>query len=123
MAGSHLTARVVVDNNTGHALRVEGCGSLFAIALTSGSYHPSVGFPACLQILTVPAGTSTHRVAVLATYLQCGMDGASRSVPACLPGKQKMPPLPPGRYRAVLFFGARQFAPAPPPVPVLVTPR
>ncbi|HUB40068.1 MAG TPA: hypothetical protein VMA72_14555 [Streptosporangiaceae bacterium] len=121
MAGSRLAAHVVVHNNTGHAIRRPGCGALFTVALASSSYHPVVATPSCLQILTIPAGTSRYRVQVLASYLACSMRHASGGLKACLPGL-KAPPLPSGNYYAKLFFQVRQFAPAPPLVPVLVMP-
>jgi len=121
MTGSQLTGHVLVDNNTGHAIRTPGCGVLFTIALASSSYHPVVASPACVQLLTIPAGTSGYRVQILASYLACSIGHASGGLKACLPGR-KAPPLPPGNYDAKLFFQVRQFAPAPPPIPVTVMP-
>lgn len=120
-AGSQLTGRVVVDNNTGHAIRTPGCGVLFTLALASSSYHPVVASPSCLQFLTIPAGTSSYRVHVLASYLACSVGHSGGGLPACLRGEQA-PPLPPGRYHAKLFFQVRQFAPAPSAIPVTVIP-
>jgi hypothetical protein len=122
-AGSQMTAHVVVSNNTGHAIREPGCLSLFQVALTSSTYRPHVSWLACLQRLTIPAGRTSYTVKVQATYLQCGQGHAQPALKPCLPGKQKMPPLPPGRYKAKLFIQVRQLAPAPPAIPVRVNRR
>lgn len=120
MAGSRLAGHVVVDNNTGHAIHTSGCG-LFTVALASSSYHPVVATPSCLRFYTIPAGTSSYRVQVLASYLACSVRHASGGMKACLPG-MKAPPLPPGNYYAKLFFQVSQFAPAPHLIPVRVMP-
>jgi hypothetical protein len=120
-AGAQLAGRVEVENNTGHAIRTEGCNGLFAVALASSRYHPIVAVTTCVERLTIPEGQSSYRVQVLASYLSCSVGHASGARPACLPGP-RMPPLPPGRYRATLFFLVSQFGPAPPAIPVLVRP-
>ncbi|MGN6790796.1 MAG: hypothetical protein ACTHJW_00255 [Streptosporangiaceae bacterium] len=120
-AGSQMTAHVVVSNNTGHAIREEGCGSLFQVALTSSTYHPDVGWLTCLQLLTIPAGKTSYAMKVQATYLSCSQGHARAGLKACLPGKQKMPPLPPGHYKAKLFTQVRRLAAAPRAIPVRVT--
>ncbi len=101
-AGSSLPGRVVVQNNTGHAIRVPGCGALFQVALASARYQPAVAWPTCLQMLTIPAGESSYPVTVLASYLQCHEGRTQGAIRACLPD-QRPPPLPPGDYRARLF--------------------
>jgi hypothetical protein len=120
-AGAPLAGWVEVENHTGHAIRTEGCNALFAVALASSRYHPVVAVTTCAERLTIPEGQSSYRVQVLANYLSCSVGHASGARPACLPG-MRMPPLPPGRYRATLFFLVSQFAPAPPAIPVLVRP-
>jgi hypothetical protein len=118
-AGSSMPAQIIVDNRTGHALHVKGCGSPFQIGLDSSSYHAEPGWPACLQTLTIATGKSSYRVAIPASYYDCGpvAQGNSR---ACLHGRP--PPLPAGEYRAILFQSP-QIVSAPAPIPVLVTPR
>ena len=122
-AGSHMFGRVVVDNTTKRAVHVGGCGLPFMVALSSSTYHPTVIWLSCAHIFTIPAGISGYRVEILADYLACSL----RGVPSCLPGKHNVPPqsppLPPGRYQAKLFFQGKQFAPAPPAIPVRVTPK
>lgn len=119
-AGSQMTGRVVVDNNTGHAIHEHGCLSLFQVALTSSTYHPKVAWAACLQLLTIPAGTSSYPVKIVATYFACGQGNSRDGLKACLPD-QKLPPLPPGHYNAKLFIQVKHLAPAPPAIPVRVT--
>src|SRR5690242_13765813 len=97
-AGSQMTANVVLNNNTGHALHELGCLSLFQVALTSSTYHPDVSWLTCLQMLTIPAGKTSYTVKVQATYLSCSQGHTQPYLKPCLPGEHKMPPLPPGRY-------------------------
>jgi hypothetical protein len=118
-AGSHMSGRVVVNNRTGRAIHVGACGLPFMVALSSRTYHPTVAWLACAHIFRIPAGSSSYRVEILASYLACGLRGA----PSCLPGKQKIPPLPAGRYQAKLFFQGKEFGPAPPSIPLRVTPK
>jgi hypothetical protein len=120
-AGSQLTGHVVVNNNTGHAIRLAGCGALFTVELASKTYHPIVASLSCLQFFTIPAGRSRYRVHVLASYLGCRVGHSGGGLRACLPNK-KPPQLPAGRYHARLFFQVRQFAPAPHAIPVAVIP-
>jgi hypothetical protein len=121
IAGSSINGRVVVRNNTGRAVHPVGCLYLFAVALTSSTYHPDVGGPACWHRFTIPAGVSSYPVSVSATYLSCGQRGSPGTTHVCLPGG-RMPPLPAGKYRAKLFpLGPR--VQAPPGVPVRVIPR
>ena len=112
--GSQMTAHVVVHNDTGHAIHEQGCISLFQVALMSSTYHPDVSWLDCLQLLTIPAGRTSYAVKIQATYLSCGQGHARAGLKACLPGKQKMPPLPPGHYKAELFTHVRQLDPTPP---------
>jgi len=115
-----MSARVIVENGTGHAKRVGGCGTLFQIALVSRTYRPQVAWLTCLQNFTIRPGRNIYRIPITATYLQCSQ---SRRPPpgqkACL--RRGMPPLPPGHYHAELFQSTRLF-PSPPAIPVLVTP-
>jgi len=119
-AGSSMPAQIVVDNRTGHAIHVPGCGSLFQLALDSNSYHPEPLWPACLQAFTIAIGKSSYPVTLTASYYVCG-GVASTGIPACLPDDQP-PPLPAGEYRAVLFQSPHIVS-APAPIPVRVTPR
>jgi hypothetical protein len=54
-----MSGRVVVENNTGRAIRVPGCGTLFQVALGSNKYQPTVAWLSCLQMFTIPIGESS----------------------------------------------------------------
>jgi hypothetical protein len=117
--GSNMTGRVLVSNRTGHALHLIGCGGFFQVALASRTYHPDVAWPACAQRLTIPAGRSSYRIRIEATYRECTQGPPQDGMLSCLPGG-RMPPLPPGVYHTQ-FFQYRPLAAAPAPVTVRVT--
>jgi hypothetical protein len=119
-AGSRMTGQVLIDNHSGHAVHTFGCLSLFQVALTSGSYRPTVAWPACLQRFTIPVGVTRYRVTVWASYSQCGQARPLNGLKACLPGG-RMPPLPPGTYHARLYR-ARPLVRVPPAITVRVMP-
>jgi hypothetical protein len=118
-AGSSMLAHIVVDNRTGHAIHAEGCGQLFELALGSDSYPAQAGWPACLQPLTIAAGTSSYPWTITASYDACG-GIAIPPLPACLDGRP--PPLPAGNY-SIVFFQSSDIVSAPAPIPVQITPR
>ncbi|HVB43175.1 MAG TPA: hypothetical protein VNF47_10775 [Streptosporangiaceae bacterium] len=120
-AGSSMSGHVVVENDTGRAIRTSGCLTLFQVALASSSYHPAIAWLDCLQSFTIPVGQSSYPVTVVASYGRCSQGRPSDAIKACLPGGHP-PALPPGIYRAVLFH-VRHLVPVPPPVTVRVTPR
>jgi len=113
-----MPAHIVVDNESGHAIHVAGCLSIFQLALDSSSYHPDPAWPACLQMFTIATGKSTYPVTLTASYDACG---AGPGTPACLPGSG-IPPLPAGEYRAVLFQSSNIVS-VPASIPVRVTGR
>lgn len=114
-AGGVLSGRVEVKNNTGQPLTASGCGGIFAVLLTSSTYHPTPIWPTCLEKITIPAGSSTYAVTVETRYNMCGGSGG---VPPCTSGGP--PPLPPGDYAATTFESGT-VVPLPSPVPVRVT--
>ena len=118
-AGGAILGEIVVENRTGHAVMTSGCHGIFGVVLTSSTYHPIVSFPLCLESITIPAGRSSYRVDVPATYNTCSMLGASDPRPACLP--TGMPPLPPGAYEATTFESGNAI-PLPSAIAVTVTP-
>lgn len=120
-AGSSLQGHLIIENNTGHAIRAFGCGSLFQVVLVGRRYHPQVAWPLCLQSFTIRTGRSSYRVTVVARYNQCSQGRPSDGVVACLPGGEQ-PPLPPGSYRAVLFQ-SRHLFPTPPAIAMRLTSR
>ena len=110
-----MSGRVVIENNTGHSIRAAGCLSLFQVALTSSTYKPDMMWLTCLQRFTIPVGTSSYPVKVIASYNQCGEQPAQKRCQADGP-----PPLPPGTYHAVLFQSSH-LVPVPPAIAVRVT--
>jgi hypothetical protein len=114
-----MEGRLVVENNTGHALREGGCGTLFQLELVSNTYQPHVGWDDCLDDLTIPVGTSSYPVWVVASYNECHEGGPWGAVKACLPNGP--PPLAPGDYDAELFQ-APPVLPPPPGIPIQVLP-
>lgn len=115
-----MPGRVVVENNTGRAIHVSGCLTLFQVALASSTYRPAVAWPTCLQKFTIPAGESSYPATVEASYGECSPGLPQGAVRACLPNGRP-PPLPAGEYRAMLFQ-ARSLVPVPPAITVRVTP-
>jgi hypothetical protein len=119
VAGSSMSGRVVVQNNTGHVIRVGGCLRLFQVALAGDKYQPAVAWLLCLQTFRIPIGGSSYPVTVQASYLQCGAGRPHGAVPACLPNRRP-PPLAPGYYHAKLFQ-AGNLVPVPPAITIRVT--
>jgi hypothetical protein len=119
-AGSSMSGYVVVENNTGHAIRVSGCVNLFQVLLTSSTYRPTVAWFTCLQRFTIPAGESRYPVTLRASYSQCTQGRPQHGLRACRPDG-RMPPLPPGTYHAKLFQ-VRNLVRVPPALTVRVTP-
>jgi hypothetical protein len=100
------------------------CRPGYAVAVTNHRFPPEVAFSLdCRDApFIIKPGANRLAVTVLTTYIQCSevaSQATSRS-PACLNG-QVMPPLPPGRYEAVVV-GDGLPLPAPAPVPVSLTP-
>jgi hypothetical protein len=116
-AGGAISGHITVENNTGRAIRVTGCGGIFQVLLTSGTYHPTVAWLACLQSFTIPIGQSSDPVRVDASYSECDPGRHSRSTPECL--GEGPPPLPPGWYKATTFELGNAVA-IPPPIMVRV---
>jgi hypothetical protein len=107
VAGTTMKGHVVVDNETGHAIKAQGCGSLFAVALSNATYTPDLAWTTCLQELDLPTGVSTYRVVVSASRLGCtGCNG-------------NLPILEPGSYEAKLYQSTH-VVPDPPPVRIEV---
>ncbi len=113
-AGSTMNAHLIVENSTGADIHVDGCLSLFQLALSSEAYEPTVAWAACRQPLTVPEGESTHPLRVIARYSSCGGSGR----PCASDGGT--PPLPPGDYQANLYQ-VGEIVPPPPAITVRVT--
>jgi len=117
-SGTTMHARIIVENRTGHPIHTTGCGGIFAVVLTNRNIDNGPGWPLCLESITFPAGLSTTKVTIDATYQGCGFPGA----PRCTTHPQGPPPLPPGRYQATTFE-SNHALPVPRPQPILVTPN
>jgi hypothetical protein len=118
-AGSSMPARVVVQNNTGRAISVYGCGTLFRIGLENSTFHdPAVAWPLCRQRLTIPTGQSVWRDIIFASYGGCSQD--PHGFRPCVDGHP--PAIPPGDYQAMLLQSPPgHIVPEPPAVTVRVT--
>jgi hypothetical protein len=120
LAGSSMSGRVVVDNNTGHARHVIGCGGIFAVTLAnSRGGQGSMGWTTCAMNITIPVGSSTYPVTIEGTYLECG-GTPSPTMHACIDSRE--PPLPPGVYQATLAQSTT-VVPTPPTIPIRVVAR
>ncbi len=119
-AGSSMSVRIVVENNTGRSIHASGCLTLFQVALVNSRYRPSVAWFTCAQAFTIPIGESSYSTRVQASYSACSPGRPQGAVRACLPDRQP-PPLPPGDYRAMLFQ-VGHLVPVPPAMTVRVTP-
>ena len=109
-AGARLHGEVTVQNDSGHAIKVPGCG-IFQILLMSRTYQPSPRWLTCLASLTIPTGQSSYGVTILTTTLSCGGQAESNQTLSACPG----PALPAGAYKATTFVYSNA---VPPPAPV-----
>ena len=124
VGGSEVTATLVVRNESGKAvdlLSTNGnvrCTPKWTIALGNAHIPADVSFAKeCgSKPLVVRPGENRFQVKVLARYSSCDSPGK----PACVGIQRRPPPLPPGRYDAVLVGGLPRL-PKPVPVPVQVT--
>ena len=120
-AGGTVSGTVVVVNDTGAPIHTYGCGGIFQVLLTSGTYHPTPMWATCLQPITIPTGTTNF---VVTADARCH----SGSTPCCTQGipigtlptcAVEAPFLPPGSYEATTFERGTA-VPVPSPVPVVV---
>ena len=123
--GRPLTATLVIVNDSSKTINLSSpCRPLMDVILTNKSMPVTpIGTPHpgdCLTtpVLIPPGTTVRHLGGVPTTYLDC-TSSPGQQVIQCLPNGQ-IPPLPPGRYYAVLT-GDGLALPAPTPVPVDVT--
>ncbi|MGH9018172.1 MAG: hypothetical protein ACRDY1_10540 [Acidimicrobiales bacterium] len=131
-AGQRLDGTLVVDN-PGPAFNLTAlerskappCRPAFAIAVSRGRFHNTVGFTARCTIgpFTIGHGTSRHRFTVLTSYAQCLAPAGSSlvSIPECLPGGPALP-LPAGTYRGVIVWSEPVPLPTPHSVSVVLSP-
>ncbi len=122
-AGTPITGVLVVTYRGDTPVNINhACRPQYAVALTRHGFPPDVAFPAAcgLRPFIIKPGQNRLPVTVLTTYSTCtqGASQAGGAVPACRHDRQVMPPLPPGRYRAVLVSTGFPF---PAPAPLWVT--
>ena len=126
-AGTPIKGALVVVNG-GPAINLNhGCRPQYAVVLTNHRFPPDVAFPADCSVapFIIRQGETRLAGSVRTTYQACTQAAgqATKARPACRHGRQIMPPLPAGRYAAVLV-GSGLPLPAPAPVRVsLRTPR
>jgi hypothetical protein len=98
-----------------------GCRPQYAVVVTNHRFPPDVASSADCSTapFVIKPGENRLAVTVITTYRMCAQvaSQATSRTPACLHGRQIMPPLPPGRYEAVLV-GDGLPLPAPAPIPV-----
>jgi hypothetical protein len=119
-AGSFMAGRVVVENDTGSEIHVPGCIFLFQVQLTNDAIHQFPLWNACLEDIPIPVGETIYPVTVSANYNSCTNGEPDDVMPKCLPGG-RIPPLPPGDYRAT-FFQSSTVVPSVASIGVRVTP-
>jgi hypothetical protein len=121
-AGTPIDGTLTVANHGRTTVNLNrGCRPFFAVTLTGHRLPLAAGFPALCsrEPFLLKPGTTRLAFTVTTTYPGCTSGRpATGHTPACLPGN-RMPPLPPGRYRAVLPGSGD--LPLPPATPVQVT--
>lgn len=118
-AGTAMTAKVTVENDSGQPIHLVGCGSIYRVLLVGGGYRPTPSWPYCAREITIPTGESTYTVDVTASYGECSPHGG-QGLPACSPDGS-LPPLPPGQYAATTS-SVSSGLPVPAATSVTVTP-
>ena len=120
----HGTLKVVNRGRRSIKLLTSGrCRPSAAVALINGTINSAPAFTAdCFGTpLVIAPGENSLPVSVGTTYSSCSgtPSQAAPASPPCLP-RDRIPPLPAGPYRAVLF-GEELALPDPPPVTVVLT--
>ena len=110
--GCSLTATVIVENDTGHALHGVKCGPVFAVGLENGTVKQDMVFAACAVAYSIPVGESTYPATINAFYQECdNSPDPARHLVACADGGRP-PALPEGTFR-VRLYGAEGLVPRP----------
>jgi hypothetical protein len=123
-AGTPIRATLIVTYRGRAPINLtHECRPQYAVVVTNHRFPPAVAFTSDCKLLPFIIKPGENRLAatVETTYLNCSevAGQATRRSPACLPGRPTMPPLPAGRYEAVLV-GEGLPLPAPAPVPVIL---
>ena len=104
VSGSGVTAHLIIDNRTGHAIPVSDCNlEAFQVLLENQSYHLGPGWLQCLTTDSIPAGVSVRATLVQASVNTCV--AGRTTVPAVFrcTSRGTVPALPPGTYHARVF--------------------
>jgi len=123
VAGSKTNGTLTVVNRGERAigLSYRGCRPSYRVALTDreGLFGDAFQLPCPRRPLVIEPGPNSFPVVVSTTYDSCVPAGpVAPDQPGCTGGSRAMvPPLPPGRYLAVLV-GVNLALPPAPPVPV-----
>lgn len=120
-AGTTIHGNLVVTNTSGSAIDLRdrhGCTPGYAVGLTNAGL-PAANAPGFSAVcgtaaLTLPPGTTRFPIEVITTYFGCTNgptpSGGSHGLPQCINGGP--PPLPSGRYVAVLYGSSLALPPA-----------
>jgi hypothetical protein len=125
VAGTSASGAVVVTNRTGAPIQLRtamGCKPKFAVVVGNSKVHQQVAFAAVCELapLVIRAGTTRLPFELPLTYLACvGGESSDATIPRCLVGEHRLPPLPAGRYRAT-FQDLDTGLPVPAAVPIRV---
>jgi len=131
-SGTPIKGTLVVINQSRTPVNLTRvCPPKYTVVLTNREFPPDAAFAEfppdaafaadCLGApFVIAPGENRLAVTVQTTYLACTQsEQATRRIPACIRGGQP-PPLPAGRYEAVLV-GSELRLPPPAPVPVILT--
>lgn len=123
-AGASTSGYVVINNTAKAPVAVtQGCGGKpdVAVVLTSAKVPQTAAFATvkCPDIELTP-GLHRYPIDILASYQECSEPGGSGAgIPSCLPAPENgSPPLPVGRYQAVM--ATESSIPTAKPLPVTV---
>lgn len=82
-AGDQMEITLVIQNATGRALELSGCGSPFTIGLRRGDQYFAPGQASCLEGFTIPTGMSVRPVTLFASRMGCTSDLTAPAVERC----------------------------------------
>ncbi|MFZ2056989.1 MAG: hypothetical protein WAV54_06240 [Acidimicrobiales bacterium] len=121
-AGTPIQGTLFVTNHSSSAINLtENCRPQYEVALMNARFPPEYGFfLSCLGVpLLIHPGVNRLPIEVRTTYMSCTetpSTASASSIPRCT--ATGLPPMPDGRYEAVLVG---EELPLPAPVPVTVT--
>jgi hypothetical protein len=120
-AGTSIQGTLVVTNHSSSAINLtKRCEPQYGVTLTNSQFLPEYGFAdVCLGApFVIHTGVNRLPIEVGTTYMGCTMTPSTASVSSPKCTATGPPPLPDGRYEAILVGNG---LPLPAPVPVTVT--